>query len=1199
MTDFPTDKIRALLAYLAVEADKPHRRDALATLLWPDYTDAVALRNLRQSLHRLRQTLDAIDADLSQALFAVTRQTIALNSQVLDLDTARLQQQLATVAGHPHPLLYECEACLATLERAVKGYEGELLQGFLLENAVAFDEWQTMQREHFHQQVIASLQQLIEAQAERQDYRALYRFATQLLTLEPWREEAHQWAMRALAGSGQRSEALAQYERCRALLAAELGVEPSEVTTELYRQIRRDALAPALPPTPVTLNPQPAVPSPRPRTGFPRSYGKFLGRTAEVAQLTAYLTAEECRLVTLIGPGGSGKTRLAGAVAKAYLSQADCTVDGCVFVALASVTNPALSASAIATALGLQLHEQASHMAQLVDFLRHKQLLLVLDNFEQIVESAPLLVEILTECRAIKLLVTSRVALNLRQEQRFAVGGLAYPEAKGPALQATLAAAPEPLLEQSALQLFVQAARQVQPDFMPTGETVTAIAQICALVQGMPLALELAATWVRLADCATIAHEISTNLDFLSISAHDMPVRHRSMRAVFAQSWQLISATERRVLAQLATFAGGFTLEAMLAVTDGSVIDLANLLDWSLIQRTTKQRYGLHELLRQFAEAELAAWPTAQTNEPKRSSRSLMTHTRQRHSDYFLGLVAQLAAAFYGAQPQSALHAMRRDLDNIRAAWHWAIDAGNFATLAQAGDGFAEFLFLEGLLQEGEASFAAAVARIQQSADERTDESTDQGRTNGESAPSATTPTATAVVRVRGHLLVQQANFLIYQGKLTQAQPLLVEALAAMVSDDGVRSAQAHNALGDLLRVKGDYDEALTHLQTALAQYERHNHTRGQAHVFNNIGQLYWAKSAYEHALAQHQRALQLARQIDNRLEIAQCLSSMGLVYYRQSSYAQALDCHRQALTVAEALGNRHDIAKHLSNMGVVYYDQGDFAAATTYLERALTIDRDLGNRLGIAKRQTNLGMIYMRTGDYRQALAGTQEAYHLVVAMEHQSGIALTLGNIGVILFQMGEYEQALSHHRQALALDETLGNQDSVARHLGNIGASHANLGDLTQALQHYDRALALHRTLNTRYHWAQTLLRKADALYQLSDYAAAVDYQQEGLQMAREIKRADAIFEGELLAAKLAQVQGKPAEAVAQLNRLLRNATGEYEQATLHDQLWQLQHEPFHAQRALTLYLRLLEKAPSKEYRHRVVVLTQAGDGGTAPA
>lgn len=1169
VTNFPTDKIRALLAYLAVEADKPHRRSALATLLWPEYSDSVALRNLRQSFHRLRQTFDKVDATLTPVLFTTTRQTLMLNSEALILDVYKFQQRLNVVAAHDHTTLHDCESCLTKLQDVITDASGEFLQGFSVEGAIGFDEWQTMRREQFHQQRAETLRQLIGTHEQRQEYGVMHGFAAQLLTLEPWREDVHQWAMRALALNGQRSEALAQYEQCSAVLATELGVAPTDTTTELYEQIRRGEL------TPVNL---PIVNAPAPPTkvkvtelaGFPQSHAKFLGRTEELTELTTYLTDEDCRLVTLIGSGGSGKTRLATEVAKRYLRHTEHFTAGIFFVSLTSITDPTLLAATIATQLGLQLHEQASHQAQLIDFLRTKQTLLVLDNFEQVVDGATVLGEILEECVDVKVLATSRVALNLRREQRFAVGGLRFPANMS---QPTLASPemPEDLLEQSAVQLFIQAARQVQPGFTPEDETLVAIAQICAMVQGMPLALELAATWVRLADCVTIANEIRTNLDFLSTTTRDMPERHRSMRAVFAESWQLIAENERRALAQLSIFAGGFTLEALLAVTDGSVVDLANLLDWSLIERGNTQRYGVHELLRQFAEAELVAWPAANQDKQEEST-TLVTLTRQRHSNYFLTLVEKEAEALHGDQPQRALQTLRRDLDNIRAAWRWAVESNNRDALDLAADGLADFFFLEGLLLEGEQLFATAVAQIKQIIGRNPD---------------------TAHQTVHGHLLVQQANFLNHQGMLTQAQPLLEEALGYLTTDGDhepdARLAQAQNALGDLLRIRGEYNAALGYLETALNQYEHLHHRRGQAQVLNNIGQLYWSKSEYGQALSYHQRALQLDRQLGNQLGIALHLSSMGLVYYRQSIYAQALDCHQQALAVAKTFNNRHDMAKHLSNMGVVYYDQGNFDEATVCLERALLIDRELGNRLGIAKRLTNLGMIHMRTGYYREALTSTQEAHQWVLAMEHQSGIALTQGNIGVILWQMGEYEQALAHHQAALALDETLGNQDAVARHLGNIGATQAKLGNLVQAIQEYDRALALHQTLNTRYHWAQTLLRKAEVLYLLEEHEEARTYQRKGLQMAREINRTDSIFEGELLGSKLALSRGERAQALEQLTAMLQRAGSEQERAILHDQLWQVTQDPFHAQRSRSLYEQLLEKSPSVEYRQRIAVLT----------
>lgn len=1213
ITDFPTDKIRALLAYLAIETDKPHRRAAIATLFWPEYTDGVALRNLRQSLHRLRQTLDGADGALSDRLLTVTRQTITLNSAAITLDTAQFERQLAAVAAHKHGALHECEPCLAALQQTVSLYQGEFLDGFLLADAIAFSEWQTVRREQFQHQATDALQQLVHAHEARRDYRAMHHAAAHLLRLEPWREEAHRWAMCALALAGQRSDALAQYERCCTVLSAELGVEPTATTTDLYEQIRRNdiSLSDLQPSTPTqepqtATNIQSTAPARAPLLRFPQEHAKFLGRATELAQLTAYFREEGCRLVTLIGPGGSGKTRLAMEAVSHHLLHLPIFADGIIFVPLASVTDPALLTSTIATAVGLHLQEQRSHQAQLVDFLRDKQLLLLLDNVEQIVDCATTLAELLDACPTLALLVTSRVALNLRWEQRLTVGGLPYAAAD--------ATANGTVSDQGAVQLFVQAARQVQPHFDPSGDTLTAILQICELVQGMPLALELAATWVRLTDCAMIAQEIRNNLDFLATPAKDMPARHRSMSAVFAHSWQLIADAERRLLAQLSIFAGGFTLEAMMAVTGGTVVDLANLLDWSLIQRVDGQRYGLHELLRQFAAAKLVEWEeldlssiapgsnlltsdstpspgiprgtfpaSEEGGAPSPNLRPMLTgvrnelglqqETQQRHSDYFLSLVAEQGVLLQSAQPQAALRNLRRELDNIRSAWRWAVAHQRLAAVDGAAAGFADFLFLEGLLQEGEHYFATAAA------------TSEALQVTGQATDNNSVQPATC-----SRLLVHQAEFLSHQGKLVEAQQLLSKALsAALQSDDVGCQARAHAALGHLLQIKGEYHDALTQLQQALTLYTELGQVRGQAQVLNSIGQLHWGQSQYDEALLQHQRALALDRQLEHQLGIAQHLSSMGLVYYRQGHYEQARECHEQALAVAKALDNPHNMAKHLNHIGVTYQDQSRFAEATACFEEALALDRTLGNRLGIAARQTNLGLVYMRTGDQARALACTEEAHQLTKIMDHKAGIALTTGNLGVIYWRMGDYDRALALHHEALALDEALGNQEAVGRHLANMGDMCREQEKLPEALTYLERSVTVARAVKTRYQLAESLYRKAETLLALGRLDDAARCQQESLAIAEAIGRVDTRFGCQLLAAKLHHARGEYEATEKQLRKLLQQTESERDRAAVHYEWWRLLGESFHAEKARTLYERLLQETPNAIYRRRLAMLT----------
>ena len=663
-------KAVAILAYVAAQ-EKPLPRTHLADLFWPADSAERGHANLRWALNHLNTALPGC--------LTISRHSVAWG-EALTADLHYFSQALR-------------QNTIASLDAAVDLYQGELLAGFVLDGCADFELWLTAERERRQQQVIQALRTLSRQDEGQQTIATALDYTQRWLALTPWDEEAHRQMIELLASSGQRSAALHHYELCCQTLRLELGVEPSPETSALYEKVRNGTLIPDRvrgwqgdrvidTTTAIPSPPHPVISSPH---NLPRQLTPFIGRTEELMSIEALLTDLACAWLTLLGPGGVGKTRLALAAARQLLPY---FTDGVWFVALAEITTVEHLPTTVAQALGLALLP-GDVDTQLRTHLHNRHCLLVLDNFEDLLAGVDWVAWLIEQAPGLKVLVTSRQRLDHQAEWVLDVGGLATPAL------ATAAAASD-----SAVQLFVQCARRVRTTFTPTTADIGLISQICRAVDGMPLGIELAASWVRALPLSAILTEVSHNLDFGTLAAHGLPDRHRSLRTVIDSSWRRLTAPEQTLLARLSVFRGGADWSAAAQVAGATPLLLTRLADKSLLYSDGAGRYRLHELVRQFAAEQLHAL-------------NLTEETAAAHSRYYGAMLAQQVDTLISDHPQTTLQRWDDELDNLRTAWQWAVQRADADMIQQMAHPLNLYYDYRTRLQEARQSFQQAVEALQ------------------------------------------------------------------------------------------------------------------------------------------------------------------------------------------------------------------------------------------------------------------------------------------------------------------------------------------------------------------------------------------------------------------------------------------------------------------------------------------------------
>ncbi len=1001
LTEFRTMTARALLAYLAMHPGTDFRRDALATLLWPEHTQTQALNNLRPILNILRNTIG--DQDAATPFLLVTPQTIQFNPHSdywLDVHLfARVHLPDSLVLTRYRATI---QPGVRRMNDAIALYRGNFLEDVTM-HSEPFEEWLTIEREHWHRHMMNLLTRLARFYEQRGDYHAVIDLAQRQIGLEPWHEDAYRALMLAYTQIGQRTSALAQFALCQRALAEAFNAEPSTQFKMLYRQIAvESATLPVLP---------------RPWHHVPMPPTPLIGRQDLVTQIEDHVLSPDSRLVTLTGQGGIGKTRLALAVANDLRGGFR---DGVWFVSVTDLAGiepePAKHANQnleplvlkIAHALRLALSDVSQPpYATLRAYLEQCELLLVLDNLELVLErAADLIAKILRDAPDVIILATSRVPLNLFAERVVRVPGLPLP-----------ACPDDPSAAQSeSVMLFVERAQRANPDFQLNAETLPGIVAVCQGVQGLPLGIELAAAWTKHYAPAQIARLIHNAPDQLGVPARDASERHRSLRALFESTWVLLTPAEQTTLTQVTVFRGGFDLTAARTVLAGDwniEQTLAALVNVSLLERDPQGRYALHPLVGQF--------PAAVQTHGALEQAAAGANLESRHSAYYLNLIAHAESALQGLDSNRTLDLLQPEWDNIQHAWNWATRHAQIGLLAKTLEGLTLWLAMTGQFRAAEQMVQVALAHLRQAEGARGAARRDPDR------------------RWLCRLLLAQASVHNQAGTFADALADLDHAMPlANQLDDLVLRAAIHLQRGIALWRQGlgagaklEFDQALTDARASFTQATLANHN----------------------ALAAIKSA---------RATIAATFEQFANCAMRQENFALAGEHTTAALNLYMELGgNRNEI--HAAMLRGTGEDlSGDPSGALAYFATALRLAQQAGDLLPEMYALARLGDAARLLGYDADARTNLQTALDHARSFADPNLNWMILGALARVALNETDYHTALIHSQAATRLAEEMSAPFENALALTLRGDAERGLGNLDQAGTAYRAALAIHAEL-----------------------------------------------------------------------------------------------------------------------------------------
>ncbi len=994
---FPRKKSLALLCYLAMQ-EHAVAREKLGSLLWDDGQQGRA--NLRRALQPLRNTFGEV--------LHTTRDTVALHRDSSWVDVLEFDR-LAQPNSRLMPAQLESPNLpLTNWQHAANLYAGRFLEDLTVGNG-GFERWRDEQERQWAVRAATVLHNLSTALFLRKDLDTAEKYALQWVALEETEEQVHRLLMKIYSQKGNRAKALEQYEKCCRILA-DYDFLPAQETQRLYEKIRRQPLART--PRPAHQRQQ----TPRRKAGtqngafarwspppLPQFLTSFLGREEDVEEVLTCLHTPECRLLTILAPGGMGKTRLAVDVARRCQ---DDFPDGTLFVDLSGVPK----SNNLFSVLHLYLPEayreytrKQSAEESFLAFLASRRMLLILDNFEHLAFQAAQVTSLLQHLTNVKCLVTSRQRLNLSEEWVYPLEGLAYPQELSAGENGLL------LSQYSAVQLFVQRARQNAPYFAITEDNRAAIVRICQISEGMPLAIEMAAAWVQQLPCAVIAEKLARQLDFLESAYRNIPGRHRSIRASCLHSWELLTPEEQRGLCKFSVFRQGCDYKAAVAVTGLRLPEIANLVNKSWLRTDSRGRYRIHTLIHQFLQEQLQQDPVLEQT------------ARREHAYYYAEDLKRIGREFIGHTQKEALDYAAEDLENLEEAWAWAVAHQSLDVLEAMYQPLFDFYRLRNFFVRGKERFSAAIRVLEKQA-------------------------AFYEHPVYSYLQNRLAWFTYITDDFTQANTLWLDGLRrAEARGDTLEAAFCNHHLGLVAQHQGRLDEAKSYLSRAMRQYQQ----AGTAyHIAVNQKQLGYVT----HKQADHPRAESLFRQCLQTFETIGDQYNIGVVYnylsdctYAQGRKSEAGYYARKAIEIAGRTGNQRLRAFALNRLARSLAPEEAVRVYTTII----MIFESLGDWARTAISYCNLAAEHIKLDQFVEAQESYQAALSIFRERNDRRGCFFTTFDIGRMYITARNAEQAHRYLCDALLQALGMGEQPLGLYALSGVGELFAALDDWPHAL------------------------------------------------------------------------------------------------------------------------------------------------------